>query len=374
VTNSLAGSIDSPAAGETVAPGVLHLTGWAVGAAGPPTDLQVTVEGASAQLVGRGLPSPWAGARFPGVPGSAAAGWEAVVDLRGLRATSLAVRLLARSGPRRWRELACSDVSVESEKPLAGSRSRAAFTIVQNEPDFLPVWLAHYRRFFDPEDIYLLDHDSTDGSTQGVEDACNVVPVHRTASFDHAWLRSTVEQFQSFLLGSYETVLFAEIDEFLVADPRRHAGLDSYIEGLREPAACCTGFDVVHYPSEAPLRFDQPILRQRGFWHRSPLYSKRLVARAPLAWGLGFHTELRFPQIRPDPDLYLVHLHRVDYERCLARHRASAARNWSEIDIATGAGNQNRIVAPEKFRHWFFNVDLGAADPEPIPEHLMSLL
>jgi hypothetical protein len=242
--------------------------------------------------------------------------------------------------------------------PPRGSRGRAAFTIVRNEAELLPLWLAHYRRFFEKDDLYVLDHDSTDGSTQAVAGA----------------MLHTVERFQSFLLASYETVLFAEVDEFIVADPARYAGLDSYIEQLREPAACCTGFNVVHYPPEPPLRLDRPILRQRRFWHRCAGYSKRLIAKAPLEWGPGFHFEYRFPRIAPDPDLYLVHLHRADYERCLSRHRAAAASNWSEADVAAGWGAHHRIVDTVEFRHWFFNIDVGAPDPEPIPDRLKSSL
>ena len=40
------------------------------------------------------------------------------------------------------------------------SRTRAAFTIVQNEPDWLPVWLRYYSRHFDARDLFVLDHDS----------------------------------------------------------------------------------------------------------------------------------------------------------------------------------------------------------------------
>lgn len=263
---------------------------------------------------------------------------------------------------------------LRKQPPPRGSRSRAAFTIVQNEAELLPLWLAYHRRFFAADDIYVLDHDSTDGGTQAVADTCNVVPVHRSASFENLWLRHTAQRFQSFLLASYETVLFADVDEFIIADPARYTGLDAYIEQLREPAARCTGFNVVHYPPEPPLRLDRPILHQRRFWHRCAAYSKRLIAKAPLEWGPGFHSEYRFPRIAPDPDLYLVHLHRADYDRCLARHRASAARNWSERDLAAGWGAQHRIVDSGEFRHWFFNLDLGAPEPERIPERLRSSL
>ena len=45
--------------------------------------------------------------------------------------------------------------------------SRAVLTMVYNESVFLPIWLRYYSRFFAPEDIYVLDHQSDDGSTNG---------------------------------------------------------------------------------------------------------------------------------------------------------------------------------------------------------------
>ena len=53
------------------------------------------------------------------------------------------------------------------EAALARSRRRAVLTIVHNEPVFLPIWLRFYSRFFAADDIYVLDNDTTDGSTDG---------------------------------------------------------------------------------------------------------------------------------------------------------------------------------------------------------------
>ena len=40
----------------------------------------------------------------------------------------------------------------------------AVFTMVKNENYFLPIWLKHYKKFFSNEDIFILDHQSNDGS------------------------------------------------------------------------------------------------------------------------------------------------------------------------------------------------------------------
>jgi hypothetical protein len=198
--------------------------------------------------------------------------------------------------------------------------------------------------------------------------------VHHEAPFDHHWLKSTVESFQEFLLRSYDTVLFTEVDEFVVADPSRYTGLDDYIAALAPHASArCVGFNVVHQPGEPPLRFDAPVLAQRGYWRASLPYNKRLLSRIPLRWSDGFHEEYRAPDEPPDPDLLLVHLHRVDYDACLSRHRAAAARDWNEVDVVRGAGAHNRIAEDAEFEAWFRGATEGDAPAELIPEHVRSV-
>jgi hypothetical protein len=255
-------------------------------------------------------------------------------------------------------------------------RPRAAFTIVQNESVFLPLWLEYYSRYFAPGDLYVLDHDSDDGSTAGLFARCNVLQVHRDRSFDHAWLNATVTAFQTFLLRSYERVLFVEADEFVVADPAFYDGLHDYIEQCRVPLARCTGFEVVHYPDEEPpIDFHQrPLLKQRRYWHASRKYSKPLLSSAPTVWSMGFHEAPEALQVKPDPKLFLVHLHRIDYGSCVARHQRTAARKWNETDLRDGLGFQNRLVeGDEQFKTWYFRgEDNGGRGP--IPERLRNLL
>jgi hypothetical protein len=94
----------------------------------------------------------------------------------------------------------------------------------------------------------------------------------------------------------------------------------------------------------------------------------------PLSWSLGFHEAPGFPDLRPDPNLFLVHLHRIDYATCVARHRQTAARNWNPRDVQEGHGLQNRLVeGDDAFKTWFFRGEDNGAR-ERIPEHLKPLL
>jgi hypothetical protein len=354
---------------------MVHVSGWVFDEAGLLESALLVSEDGPGTPVRLGAWRQDVGEAYPSTPHASASGFEGSVAVgAGVQGTAR-IALLVRPAGGSWCEAA--SVEVRAAAPPAahdGPRRHAAFTIVQDESVMLPVWLAYYGRYFDAADLYLLDHGSSDGSTAGLEGRCRVVPVHRDASFDHRWLRSTVEAFQSFLLGSYETVLFAEADELVVADPRAYTGLDAYIGGLTRPAARCAGFNVVQQPDEPPLRFDAPLLAQRRYWHASLQYSKRLLARVPLRWSVGFHEEFNAPDDSPDPELLLVHLHRADYDTCLARHRASVARTWNEADLRNGLGWQQRITEPAEFEAWFRNGSDLDAPRELIPEHIRSVL
>jgi hypothetical protein len=369
------GSIDEPTAGERIDGDRLRIRGWVFDERGPLDRVLVVIGDLPPVTLSVGQWRPDVASAFAQFEGAGASGFHCDVDLRGAPAGRLQVALLARGADGEWHQPVTGAIEVVGARVLgAGRRPAAAFTIVQNEPVMLPFWLQYYGRHFAAQDLYVLDHDSTDGSVEEVADRCNVIPVHRTASFDHRWLRGAVEAFQAFLLESYGAVLFTEVDEFVVTDPRHYAGLADYIARLASPAARCVGFNVVHQPDEPPLTFDEPILAQRSSWHASREYSKRLLSRVPLAWSEGFHDEYNAPDDPPDPALMLVHLHRVDYELCLARHRSSAGRNWSAEDVVRGDGSQNRVADGEDFDRWFYHGPDLDAPREVIPEHLRRAL
>jgi hypothetical protein len=263
----------------------------------------------------------------------------------------------------------------------------AVFTIVQDEPVFLRAWARHYRRTYGSGDTYVLHHPRVGESPDAgwIADArldvampgwraddhdrgFEIFPVHRDESFNHEWLRGTVQAFQRMLLRSYDTVLFSEVDEFVTTNPvatdmSLREWLDAFSES-REGVVRCTGYEVVHdFACEPPLDWRRrPLLAQRSLWYRSEYYSKTLLATVPLTWTEGFHTIA--PASRPDTvvtqpaprdDLLLLHLHKVDFPTALTRHRSTAARKWSPDDVAHNRGMQNRIADEGWLREWWFH-------------------
>ena len=373
---SLSGMIETPRPGEQVGRGGFLVTGWALDAIAPLRSVLLTLNDHVVATLTPSRPRPDLAAGLPQVPHAATCGWQTVLDLSSTPTGPVVLGLTALTVAGHTLRLAAVELTLTADPPEA-ARPAAAFTIVQNESFFLPRWLDYYGRHFDASDLYVLDHNSTDGSTTGLEGRCQVIRIHRNVSFDHYWLKRTVEHFQAFLLKSYVTVLFAEADEFILPHPERYRGLADYIRQMPGPLARCTGFEVVHDPSEPALRPEALLLQQRTHWRPSALYSKTLLARHPLTWVVGFHEVIGSsqPALAPDPDLILAHLHRVDFDRCLARHEAAARRRWSATDLEKGLGFQSRIFEPAAFAQWFYHdADRGNGPGQRVPACFQELI
>ena len=250
-------------------------------------------------------------------------------------------------------------------EPGAAKR-RAVLTMVHNEPVFLPIWLRYYSRFFVPEDIYVLDHDTDDGSTTG-ENFVRIPVSHGTV--DHIWMVRTIEAQQHDLLDRYDAVLVTDVDEIVVPVPGRGT-LGEYIDRFDEEFVNCLGYEVIHLiDREGHFEPSRPVLDQRGYWFANDAYDKPALATEPMRWEPGFHAR-EDGRMRLDPDLYLVHLHRIDYELCFARHRCRQRRAWNDRDLAEKWASHNRITEEPDFGRWFYE-DSGFEDidivVEPIP-------
>lgn len=252
-------------------------------------------------------------------------------------------------------------------------RSRALVTMVHNEPVFLPLWLGYYSRFFRPEDIYVLDNESTDGSTE--RDGFVRIPAANDA-VDHTWMARTLGELQGELLGRYDAVLVCDVDE-IVAPVPEWGTLGDYIDRFDEPYINCLGYELLHRTDlEPPLDVARPILEQRGWWFINDAYDKAVLASEPIAWNPGLHPSTG-DGFNPDPDLRLIHLHRMDYGLCLERHRTRERKAWAERDAREGWARHNRIVEEAEFAQWFANDDSWAGleiKPERIRPSWRGLL
>ncbi len=261
-----------------------------------------------------------------------------------------------------------------SWSPGTGSqRRRAVLTMVHDEPVFLPIWLGYYRRFYAAEDIYVLDNETADGSTSG-DGFVRIAVEHDRV--DHEWMVSTIEDHQHELLERYDSVLTTDVDEIVAPDPS-WGDLGDYLDRFDEEFVNCLGYELLHLPDrEPPFDPQRPVLSQRAHWFASTGYDKPALASAPSRWRPGFHA-LEDGRINLDPDLRMIHLHRMDLEICRQRHAHRSERRWNERDREAGWADHNRLFEAG-FERWFFEGSCFGDDEaeirvELIPPHWRGL-
>lgn len=232
----------------------------------------------------------------------------------------------------------------------------AVFTIVKNEKLFLPIWIKHYKKFFENSDIYILDHESNDDSTKNLD--INVIPIYNEFTFDHNWLLNTVQNFQVELLKNYKSVLFAEGDELIYTiDRPLNEIINIFINDDNVKYQTCIGYEIIqNLENEKSLSQDDDIIKNRNYWYYSPqYYCKTLLSKIPLNWCYGFHiiipnkTDYKY-------NLFLCHLHKYDFEQMLFRHQ-ERVNKWKYHNDVTekGLSGHNFISEKDKVLELFNN-------------------
>jgi hypothetical protein len=258
-------------------------------------------------------------------------------------------------------------------------RKAALFTIVRDEPIFLPIWERYYTKYFDACDIYILDNQSSDPTTLGIAKKYNRLRIYNE-TVDYFWLTNTAKEFQKFLLQSYEYVLYTDCDEIIFTNPEKtKLGLRDYINFTKQTAIGSQGFELVHDTANEPkLDLNSGILNQRHYIHESQVYSKTLLSKTPLEWAPGFHTIENIPETSKViiKDLILIHLHRMDFDLAWQKCQYLSTQKWGTECIEKGAGYQNRISDIKEFEEWFYNDfhDGRPFNPEMIPASWLGLI
>ena len=228
----------------------------------------------------------------------------------------------------------------------------AVFTIVKNEYYFLPKWINHYSKFFDKKDIYILDHESNDGSTDNLN--VNIKRIIHNLAFDHQWLVDTIQNFQKELLEKYECVIFAESDELLYSlDKDLNLIIDDFLK-VNDPYITGIGYEIIQdIENEKFLNDTEEIILNRNYWFRHPLYDKTLISKVPLRWQWGFHDIIGAPK-NFSFNLYLAHLHRCDFKLMVKRHQERAMK-WN-LKNDENYGFQHKIKEESEILKYFQSI------------------
>lgn len=187
-------------------------------------------------------------------------------------------------------------------------------TMARDEADMLPRWVRYYGEQVGLASLFVIDDNSTDGSTHGLP--CTVLNLP-PGPWKASWMQTRVSMVNSVsqgLLTAFDVVIVTDVDEFLVPDPARHDGLLGYLTARVDTDVIApVAVNLLHAPALEPaLDSGRPLLEQRRFVKWAPGMCKPLVKRVPATWLQGFHG-IKAPYVI-DPELYLIHLKYYDVD------------------------------------------------------------
>jgi hypothetical protein len=232
----------------------------------------------------------------------------------------------------------------------------AVFTFVFNESVNLPIWLRYYGTNFGPQNMYVIDRNSTDGSTVNLGDV-NVIKLPRDA-FDEYKRATFISRFHECLLQYYDVVIFTDTDEILVPDLGKYANLADFLNRKEFDYITAVGLNISHaIHLEEPIDLNRPLMEQRKYARFFSAQCKTLISRVPVCWLPGFHCANHRPQF--DPELFIFHIKLVDFYEALKRQRVNRETEWASTSLAYELGSHHRWDNSRFAQEGFFTtVDL----------------
>jgi len=234
----------------------------------------------------------------------------------------------------------------------------AVFTVVQNESLFLRIWSNYYCKMSPDVDVFVLDDSSSDGSLEEMRSrfpAVNVQSIEPGRRYDLVRLRKSVQSFQQSLLEKYEVVVYTDVDEFLLtAGPEGFATFLEQFRASSRPQARASGWHCVHAAGEEPIRLveGKSVLEGRKSMWRLPRYDKVLVSKVVSSWTNGFHGCVGAENLKPDPDLILLHAWMIDRDSFLVKERTYAGPSVQHFATVHGLGGRPPGMGVDMPDHW----------------------
>jgi hypothetical protein len=200
----------------------------------------------------------------------------------------------------------------------------AAVTMVYNEAEYLPLWLRHYAAALGIAHCHVVDHGSTDGSTDDLGGA-NRLRLPRSPH-DDVRRAAFMSQYCASLLAWYDAVIHTDVDEFVIADPLQGGSLTAYAAAMSNDVETAIGFNLMHLSrEEPPLDRARPLFAQRHWvWFTSAMCKPFHSADAAVSFG----------------GLFLFHARYADRPIALARLARTRMMPWADLH----AGAHQRVA------------------------------
>jgi hypothetical protein len=231
-----------------------------------------------------------------------------------------------------------------------------AMTNVYNESFNLPIWLKYYGEQLGYKNCIVIDHASTDGSTEFLNGAGHIY--FPPGPFDDRERSKRISALANAMLETYDVVIYTDCDEIIVADPREYASLPDFCEKNYGDCATTIGLDLIHnLACEKPFEEGKNILSQRKYALFSGACCKTLLIRKKVVWGGGFHSSSFAPQFG---GLFLFHLRCVDLGETL--RRLAITQEIPRADPHQGIHQVESFMRyVDRFR-WFAKLDVEIDD------------
>ena len=207
-----------------------------------------------------------------------------------------------------------------------------AITVAHNEDFFLEKWINYYGREIGFENLFIIDHGSTDISVQKLRSikSINFLTVPRY-NYDEGQRVRAVSCLHESLLQYFDAGIVVDCDEFLVVDPKRFGNLRNFVSNVRDNGimgATGLGLNVTHMPDiEGPYVPHIPILAQRRHAIFNLAMCKTSLSMTKTKWSGGFHASSLRPQFFDG--FFLFHLKNFDRDWRLVRQATSRGWEWS---------------------------------------------
>lgn len=201
----------------------------------------------------------------------------------------------------------------------------AAIVSVYNEKDFLEQFVRHYEPEVDT--IFVLDNESTDGSTAGLSERHPkvVVSTYSTGGqYDDFHKHRMLIDKKTACMGKFDYVLLLDCDEFVASKKRRSIRETIEATDCRDVYGT-DGWNIYSYPEDVSYDPSRPVLSQRQWGVPNAHYSKPIVVRpeymGQYCHGCHWVDEGRDVSLK-DPDrveFWLFHLRGFDDEIFIRR-------------------------------------------------------
>jgi hypothetical protein len=209
----------------------------------------------------------------------------------------------------------------------------ACITTVRNDRIFLRKWIDYYGSNFGRSSLFVIIDGLDEEIPAGFEGvnflhlrhrdwAAEVrnTPMRRVV-MEHNRSRAISDLARTLWRYDYDAVIATDVDEFLIADPARHASLDGFLQSHKPSTSTLSGLglDVVQdLKSEPAIDPARAFLQQRRVAVMSNAYTKPVLAFRPVTWGAGLH-RVKGRNFHIHPDLFMLHFGMIDYEVAMGR-------------------------------------------------------